>query len=379
MIKKKIAVIHPTLSLGGAGAVAIWTIEALKRDYNLTLITTEDISVSELNAFFGTSLKPTEFQVGRVRTVFDSFLIKIALAQCYYKRYSKKFDLAIATRCEMDLGEPGIQYIHSPIWNEQMLRQLGQLPLGWQYREGLPRWVYRRFAMYLGKYSEERMKQNITLVNSNWMGERVKEAYRIETRTIYPPVKDDFSQVPWEEREDGFVCVGTVSLGKHVEDMILIINQVRQEGLLIHFHIIGGCSDPVYAKKIKQLCEENREWLFWEGRLPRKQLTHLVAKHKYGIHGMPNEHFGIVVAEMIKAGCIPFVPNGGGQVEIVQDRRLIYEDKEDAVYKIFNIINGEAIQKDIRKKLLKRSNQFSIKVFAESIRLIVEQALAQKR
>jgi glycosyltransferase involved in cell wall biosynthesis len=208
------------------------------------------------------------------------------------------------------------------------------------------------------------------------MGKQVKETYNIDTLTVYPPVNDDFLEIPWDECEEGFVCMGTVSPGKHVEDMILIIEKVRQEGFPVHFHIIGSCSDPVYAKKIKRLCEENHEWLFWEGRLSRKQLTYLVAKHKYGIHGMPNEHFGIAVAEMVKAGCVPFVPNSGGQVEIVQDRRLIYEDTEDAVYKIINILNNEVIQKDIRKNLLKRSAQFSTKVFMESIRTIVEQAFA---
>lgn len=32
-----------------------------------------------------------------------------------------------------------------------------------------------------------------------------------------------------------------------------------------------------------------------------------------------NKHFGIVVAEMVAAGMIPFVPNSGGQTEIVNE------------------------------------------------------------
>jgi len=355
----------------------------LKKDYDLTLITTEDVNFPELNAFFGTDLKPGEVETLEARLPLghwlNGFLMKIAAAEKYYQIHRKDYDLAIATRCEMDLGEPGIQYIPCPIWNDQMLRETGQLPTGWQYRKGFLRWTYRRIAMWIGQYREERMKQNITLVDSNWIGERVREAYGIEAKTVYPPVKNDFIRIPWNEREEGFVCIGAVSSGKHVEKMISIIDQVRQVSVQVHFHIIGGCSDPTYAKKIARLCEENCKWLFWEGKVPREELVRLVARHKYGIHGMPNEHFGIAVAEMVKAGCIPFVPNGGGQVEIVQDRRLIYEDTEDAVCKIVNILNNEVIQKDIGKELLKRSTQFSTKVFIESIRAIVEQVFARRR
>ena len=50
---------------------------------------------------------------------------------------------------------------------------------------------------------------------------------------------------------------------------------------------------------------------------------------------MEEEHFGMVVAEMIKAACIVFVPKGGGQVEIVgEDERMIYDDMIEASEKI---------------------------------------------
>ena len=45
-----------------------------------------------------------------------------------------------------------------------------------------------------------------------------------------------------------------------------------------------------------------------------------MAQHRYGIHTMENEHFGIGVAEMVRAGCIPFVHDSGGPVEIVGGR-----------------------------------------------------------
>jgi hypothetical protein len=121
--------------------------------------------------------------------------------------------------------------------------------------------------------------------------------------------------------------------------------------------------------------EENSSWVSLEINLPREQLVKLVAKHKYGIHGMRNEHFGIAVAEMVKAGNIVFVPNDGGQVEIVNDQRLIYKSEEEAVKKIVSVLRDKNAQADIRHRLAERSQLFSTTHFMEQIREIVEREL----
>ncbi|MCJ7786761.1 glycosyltransferase [Patescibacteria group bacterium] len=384
-IKKKIAIIHPALNVGGTGAVAMWIIKALQDDYEVTLITTESLNFNKMDIFLGINQKSQKFMHKEVlglpifrRSFLNGFLLKVHLAERYYKKHQSEFDLAIATCCEIDLGKPGIQYIHFPFRDDEPLRQIGQLSNKGIYGKGLLRKIYKKFCAYISKFSEKRMKENITLVNSNWTREIVQEVYGISSQVIYPPVQDDFPEVPWKNREDGFVCIGLVTPNKEIEKIIDIIKQIRNKFSSIHLHLIGKDNNSEYALKINSLCVQNSNWLFWEKNTNRKDMTNLVSRHKYGIHGMLHEHFGIVVAEMINAGCIPFVPNGGGQVEIVTDRRLIYEDTKDAVYKIINVIKGEAFQEDIREKLLRRRNQFSTEKFVESIRLIVEQALAQK-
>jgi glycosyltransferase involved in cell wall biosynthesis len=379
---KKIALIHPVFNLGGAAAVAVWIIEALKADYDITLITTGPVSLSKINEFFGSNIREGEVKIkciGRFLGIAPKgFLMKHHLAQRYYKHHCGEFDLAISSVSEMDFGCRGIQYIHIPIWNDEVVRQIGNLSNRGIHCKGLLRSIYKFGCMFLSGFSEQRMKQNITLVNSNWTGEKVKDTYGIESKTIYPPVMSDFPDVPWDEREEGFVCIGDIVPGKCIDKVIEIVKNIRRIKSRMHLHIIGNSPSHSYAQSINQLCAENGDWLRWEQGLSRKQLISSVVRHKYGIHGMPYEHFGIAVAEMAKAGCITFVPNSGGQVEIVADKRLVYENVEDAVAKIISVMNNSEIQEVLREQLLQQSQQFSIQTFIQSIKVIVHEALLTK-
>jgi hypothetical protein len=40
-------------------------------------------------------------------------------------------------------------------------------------------------------------------------------------------------------------------------------------------------------------------------------LEYIVSRHRFGLHGMKGEHFGIAPAELICGGCITFVPDDG--------------------------------------------------------------------
>ncbi|MEO0236271.1 MAG: glycosyltransferase [candidate division WOR-3 bacterium] len=127
------------------------------------------------------------------------------------------------------------------------------------------------------------------------------------------------------------------------------------------------------AKNKKKLAKENSKWLFIEEGLSRSELIRLISRHRYGIHGKINEHFGIAVAEMVKLGLIVFVHNSGGQVEIVQDPALIYNAEEDAVIKIERILRDESLQISLHQTLLKRGLIFSVEAFTEKIRQLTEE------
>jgi glycosyltransferase involved in cell wall biosynthesis len=107
--------------------------------------------------------------------------------------------------------------------------------------------------------------------------------------------------------------------------------------------------------------------------LPQRELAHVVASHRFGIHGMEGEHFGIAVAEMVNAGCIVFVPGSGGQVEIIDDcPDLTYTTRDEAVDKIAALLDDPVRQRTVRAQLAARRRRFSSEAFMQQMRSIVE-------
>lgn len=359
----------PSLPLGGSEAVGFWTVEALKDEHEVVIITADGaLSLDEVNAFFGTHIHPNDVEIvvapvpRRVKEAPRLRLLTKHLIARYCKQIAEDFDLLISTASEMDLGVKGIQYIHYPLVLSR--------------RRSLLHAAYSVLSDSVSAYSRRRMALNWTLTNSRWTADRTKDAYGIDAWVVYPPVTDDLPIIPWGDREDGFVCVGRISPEKNLEGVIRILRDVRREIPDVHLHVIGEIHNRRYWERIAALLERERAWVFVEGRLPKDEMVRLVTAHKYGIHGMQEEHFGIGIAEMAKAGCLVFVPRGGGQLEIVQADDLIYDSERDAVTKIGHVLKETDRQARLQAGLTARAQGFSSRRFMEDMRAIVARFLA---
>ena len=87
---------------------------------------------------------------------------------------------------------------------------------------------------------------------------------------------------------------------------------------------------------------------------------------------MENEPFGITVAEYTKAGCLVWVPCGGGQVEIVDHPSLIYKDVSDAATKIERVLQEQSLQKELLDHLKNQAELFTTQNFVEKTKDIVD-------
>lgn len=382
MEKAKIGIVHPKLGRGGSEAVALWTLTALKDDYDVTLITSGKVDISFLNEYYGTNLDLKEFSLIQVPLPFGLgntkkfAAIRGGLIQRYCQGIALNFDLMISSYNPCDFKTKGIQFAT----DIQELSAIISLK-GWKrwwYDNTLLREAYLKVYDWVSSGDREGWKKNLTLAISKWTAKLMRQKYGVESQVIYPPVVSKFPPFPYEKRENGFVCVGRIVPEKRIDKIIEVLGKVRQRGHNIHLHIIGGIEDNHYGKFLKNLSQKHQEWIFFEGCLNEKGKKEFIIRHRFGISARKNEPFGIAVAEMVKAGCIVFVVDGGGQVEIVDHIQLIYKDDKDAVEKIEQVLKSNTTQIELREHLATQSQKFSIERFMTEIKEVVHQFLKER-
>jgi len=376
---KKVLVIQRFFtSSGGANLVAANVVEALKDDYAVSVLTWKPVDLHAVNRAFGTSLNESEFQVrlppyvlrGIIR--FPDLLLSVSsgilLRLC--KKIGNNYDVLISLSNEADLGCPGIQYVHNPPYSPSYPAYRGRFVN--MLTDSLLGGRSRLWAILAG-CSYERMKTNRTLVNSDWSGMRLKEIYGIESQRIYPPVLGYFADIPWSERENGFVCIGRISREKNFEKIIRIVSLVRKALPDAHLHIIGTSTrDYGYRKRLAHVIQDSA-WITLSENISRDTLVRLVSTHRYGIHSAV-EPFGLAVAEMVRCGCIVFVPKQGGASEIVgEDGRLVYDTVEEAVNNIVSVMRSSYQQTSLRRLMHSRRSLFTQERFKHEIREVVRE------
>jgi glycosyltransferase involved in cell wall biosynthesis len=369
---KKIAVFHPYFLGGGAETVALWILQALQEQYEITLFTIGKIDLESLNIMYGTNLSNQSVQVinlcpgflGQIsyfliannkemRMLFLHLLIRT------FKKNSHNYDLVLSAYNAMDLGKVGIQYIH-------MTKVL----------EGTS--FYRKISTF----SEDQISKNISIANSYYIANRAKEIYGVDAKVVFPPVVMNIQNIPWSEKENAFICSGRIVKAKEPHRVIKILKLVREQGFDLKLHITGG-GGGVYGWKyhhlINMLVEENSSWITLHKNLPYEEYTQLLAKCKYGIH-FKKEPFGISIAEMVKAGAIPFVRSQGGQIEIVgqHNESLLFNTEQEAVDKIIAVLSNPLKQNQLIESLTMQINLFSTHKFMTEISEVVSSYFEDK-
>ncbi|MCJ7643548.1 MAG: glycosyltransferase family 4 protein [Candidatus Aminicenantes bacterium] len=384
--KPRIAIIHPHLiEAGGSEARALHAAEALEGDYDVTLITMGHPDLGRLNRYYGTHLSADRIRIVSfpipvfARNHFDA--LRSYRVSRYCRTNASRFDLMISTYNIMDFGVKGIQFIADFSFDDVLRERDRNDPrtlVRAFYRSRIIRGPYLSLARALSRTSKDGWKRNLTIANSDWTAWTLREAFGIEICRIYPPVVNVPPGVPWDEREPGFVYLGRISPEKDIESIIGILKAVRECRSDIHLHIVGDSNDPGYMNRIRALCQQNAAWAFLEGQMAGEEKAAFVGRHRFGISACWNEAFGIAVAEMVKAGCLVWVPASGGQTEIVGRPELIYSAREDAVGKIGRVLRDGNLQAALREHLGDRKKMFSLDRFAREVRAVVSDFLKDR-
>jgi glycosyltransferase involved in cell wall biosynthesis len=383
MTRRKVLLVQPSMQPpGGGNGVAAWMLQALVPDHDVTVLSWWPVDIEPINRFYGTSLEPGTFATHVVpqwwvraidRLPVPAALVRGGLLMRYTRNLVDNFDVVLGAHNEFDYGKRGIQYIHYPTY----FRPRPVEDLRWYHHITPLLHAYYFVADSIAGFATESMKANLTLVNSDWTGQQVRRFLGINTRTLYPPVVAGDPPPPWETRRSRFVAVGRISPEKEWERVIRIIAGVKRQEPDVTLTIVGTYDENTqrYFESLQALGREldsTGALVQFRFNVPRPELRQLFAAHRYGIHGMRNEHFGMAPAEMAHAGMIVWVPNGGGQTEIVGDAAdLAYTNDDDAVEKILRVMRSESRQRQLRYYLEERGKSFSTDNFVSTIKQIV--------
>jgi glycosyltransferase involved in cell wall biosynthesis len=378
----RVLIVQPRLiARGGGNGVAAWMLEALKREHRVTLLAWERPDLARINAVFGTELVRGDFDCVEGTTALRRLLalapaplalLKDSVLMRHARRLAPSYDVLISACDEHDLGGRGLQYVHYPRFAARPSEDLDA-----PYH--LPLFVdaYRRAAVRLTGTALTRVGANRTLANSEWVADLYRGVHGGAVEILHPPAAGPFPSVPWEKRADGVVCIGRFAPPKRVDYVVEIVEQVRALGHDLHLHLVGADDVPRYAASIRKLARARSGWITVHGELPRAALCALVAQQRYGIHGMAAEHFGMAVAEMVAGGCIAFVPDDGGQREIVgNDPRLQFGSAAEGAEKIVRVLADPALQQSLRTGLAARSAAFAPEHFMRRVRAVVAELAA---
>ena len=379
--RRSVLLVQPSLQPpGGGNGVAAWMLQALVDVHRVTVLTWTPVDIDAINRFFGTSLTRSSFDTITIprawRVVPDAMplplaLVRSALLMRFARRFSDGFEVLLGVHNEVDYGRRGIQYVHYPTY----LRPRPAVDYRWYHHFPPLLRAYYAVADRIGGFSVARMKANLTLTNSRWTAARIRQFLGVDARVLYPPVVGARRLRRWEERRNGFLAVGRVSPEKEYERLISILSKVRSAGHDVTLTIVGTWDRNVrrYVERLQDLARESGSWVRFVRDVSREELQELMATHRYGIHGMREEHFGMAPAEMVVSGMIVWVPAGGGQTEIIGDEAaLLYENDAEAIDRISNVLRHEPEQVRLQAHLRERSRQFGTDRFIEDVRRVVD-------
>lgn len=360
-----------------------WTIQALRDDFEITLATLGSVDWATVNRSFGTSLVDSDVDV-RIAPLRYRGLIRLlptrgALLECQLTSAwareldgRRRFDTLLSLQNEADFGRPAIQYIHYPCW----YLPRPAFELRWYHRIPGLLGLYRGLSVRCSGATVEGWRRNLSIANSRFVAGRTGAVHGGRPVVIHPPVPGGPPAAEWESRRGSFVAVGRFSSYKRWPMAVSIIDSVRARGHDIGLTLIGQIGGPgdLAEKSRLERMAASRPWFRILTDLPRAQLLAELAAHRYGIHTMEEEHFGIAPAELQRAGCITFVHNSGGPVEIVGgDPRLTFDTAEEAARKIAHVLDNPGEEQSLRASVESRYDWFSTERFCAAIRSAVIQ------
>ena len=383
MSRKSILVAHPWLGRGGSEAAAMRILEALQDDFDISLATASGAQVELLNKYYGTgvdSAKVNVIKAWKLPTVQRGTRL-VAAQHALFHRYCRsiapRYDLCISAYNFVPFGKPGMQLVGDFSFSED-LRRVFYADDGEKLRHK-SHWVRRSYLKAAEWIGGRRLpienRGDLVLANSKWSARQLEEHCGLKNcDVLYPPVAPPNSVDSVEEGERDrtrFLFLGRVSPEKRVEEIILILDELRAKGHPVKLDLGGNRRETAYERKIASLAED-RPWVKDLGYISGREKEAALRRNGFGIQACRCEAFGIAAAEMAARGCLPLVAADCGLSEAVPFSELQFDSSECAVRKAASLLDDPERTEDLRRRVEDSAQQFSVERFAERVREYVD-------
>lgn len=358
----RIVVVHPRMSvMGGGERVAIHSIKEALREGHEVYLATEEFDVHMFEDFFGVQgfLKNIRLLTYRpfrpiIRTaVLYQRLIyqQLRLRKIVSKR--RAFDLILNTAevsNQPSAKLPTIEYCYFPEYFSHL--ESDGLPGLWE----MYYWPAKVF------YRDRVSRVDRLLAVSDFTRQFVREKWRRESTTLYPPCPIDLYSNLRVSKQDLVVTVGRMVPEKRLELFLEMARKLPD----IEFAIVGSIATDMrsYYDWLRAAAPNNVSFVV----APLRKVSELLGKAKVYIHCAQNEHFGITIVEAMAAGCVPVVNDSGGPREIVSDSvGFRWRHVDEAVGQVSRLIRDEDLRRGLSSEAASRASRFGPDAFESGI------------
>lgn len=289
-------------------------------------------------------------------------------------------------------GSTVIAYVHYPTISSDMIHNvLTSSHAAFNNREIFVRssfmrrvkLIYYKTLAYLYGFAGRRA--DLVMVNSSWTKKHIESLWKISAKVVYPPcdvdsfksLKLDRFGVPNNKKGINVISIAQFRPEKNHEmqieafDMFLNSTNCPESRLTLY----GGCRDDSDHKRVKYLKDlihrldlSSRVDIIVNASF--EKLLDGLREADAAIHTMANEHFGIVILEFMAAGLITVAHNSGGPKADIIDNEVdgyLASEMEDFADTLEQIRRMSCVERQmIRTRAVKKSDQFSVRVFESS-------------
>lgn len=207
-------------------------------------------------------------------------------------------------------------------------------------------------------YRIETLEALKVIANSEYTKKIIQKNFNVTSdwiEVVYPPIDvEQFSNSNPKKDQ-------VISIGRFMPDKMQIEQiKVAEKFPSLMFHIIGFVSATQESTNYYQRCSEyiqknNVKNVLLHANCKYEDMKNIMFESKYFLHMLKEEPFGITTVQAIAAGCLPIVPNSGGQVDIVPIDKLRWDQTEDIIAIINQLKhkNIEAFIEDLQDHIKK--------------------------